>query len=170
MCRSEQSREAQSDDYSMLNRAIDLRPLAEEDYDLLYDIHRAAMRAYVEATWGWDEDAQERRFRDGFDPARVRVIRWREEDVGFVDVKEGPDVISLLRIEIAPAFQGNGIGTLLIGDILRAAAARNARVELRVMRVNPAKNLYERLGFVVTDESETHYMMRADPKTGPRCW
>ena len=33
-------------------------------------------------------------------------------------------------------------------------------VELQVLKVNPARRLYGRLGFQVTGETETHYLMQ----------
>ena len=41
-----------------------LRRAAPPDSDVLYAIHVAAMRDYVEQTWGWD-DAQQKFFSDG---------------------------------------------------------------------------------------------------------
>ena len=49
---------------------------------------------------------------------------------------------------------------MVIGELLAEADERNVQVELRVLKVNPAKSLYERLGFAVFDETETHYRMR----------
>lgn len=41
----------------------DLRAATAADIDVLYAIHRAGMRAYVEATYGtWDEPAQREAF------------------------------------------------------------------------------------------------------------
>jgi ribosomal protein S18 acetylase RimI-like enzyme len=41
---------------------------------------------------------------------------------------------------------------------------RGIPIALQVLRSNhPAKRLYERLGFEVTGETETHYLMQARP-------
>lgn len=51
----------------------------------------------------------------------------------------------------------------MVGDLLAEAAAAAIPVELQVLKVNPARSLYERLGFAVFDETETHHLMRAQP-------
>ena len=40
------------------------------------------------------------------------------------------------------------------------ADAAHLPLELQVLKVNPAKGLYERLGLAVIDETKTHYLMR----------
>ena len=64
-------------------------------------------------------------------------------------------------IEISPDYQRRGIGTILMHDLLRKAAARGISVTLQVLKVNPARVLYERLGFELTGETGTHYLMRS---------
>jgi ribosomal protein S18 acetylase RimI-like enzyme len=142
---------------------IRLRPATFDDVDALYLIHRAALRAYVEQTWGWDEDWQARYFRDRFDASMRQVIEYHGQVVGFLDVIEEEGRTLLASISIAPEFQGRGIGTFLIRGMLDAAASRGVPVVLRVLRVNRARSLYERLGFEIVDTSDTHYTMTAHP-------
>lgn len=127
---------------------IGLRPATHADSLRCYLLHRAAMRTYVEAIWGWDEHDQ-RAFHDrGFAPDHTRVITVDGQDAGVLIVDYHPDHIYLGRIEIHPDYQGHGIGSHLIGMLLREAAERGQPVELDVLTVNPrARALYERLGF-----------------------
>lgn len=70
------------------------------------------------------------------------------------------DHVMVGKIELLPAFQRQGIGTLLMTRILGAAEARQVPVRLQVLRTNtPARRLYERLGFTVTGQTETHFQM-----------
>jgi ribosomal protein S18 acetylase RimI-like enzyme len=64
---------------------------------------------------------------------------------------------------VAPEHQGKGIGTRLISEVLQDAHSRGLAVRLRVLKVNPAQRLYERLGFAVVGETETHHLMEARP-------
>jgi ribosomal protein S18 acetylase RimI-like enzyme len=50
---------------------------------------------------------------------------------------------------------------LLIGEATRAGQA----MTLGVVKSNPAKRLYERLGFNVTHEDERKFYMRREPDT-----
>jgi GNAT superfamily N-acetyltransferase len=139
---------------------ISLRPATDEDYDFLWRLHRATMRAYVEKTWGWDEQWQAEYFHDHFDPTTRQVIECEGGPVGCVSVERREDCIFLAAIEIAPDYQGQGIGTKLIRALFNEADGRGVPVELRVLKVNPARRLYERLGFAMVGETETHYLMR----------
>ncbi|MEU8660924.1 GNAT family N-acetyltransferase [Actinoplanes philippinensis] len=128
--------------------SIGLRPATDADSNRCYQLHRAAMRGYIEAIWGWNE-ADQQTFHDrGFDPAHTRIITADGHDAGALIVDYQPDQIYLSRIEIHPDFQGRGIGSQLIRLLLREGAARGQSVELDVLTVNPrACALYQRLGF-----------------------
>jgi ribosomal protein S18 acetylase RimI-like enzyme len=143
---------------------ISLRPATQEDYEFLWWLHCATMRPYVEKTWGWDEQWQAKYFHDHFDPTTRQVIECDGVPVGCISVERREDCIFLAAIEIAPDYQSRGIGTGLIGDLCNEANGRGVPVELQVLKVNPARRLYERLGFAVIGETETHYMMRRLPE------
>jgi ribosomal protein S18 acetylase RimI-like enzyme len=71
--------------------------------------------------------------------------------------------IFLEYIAILPEFQNRGIGTELIREVLEEAAAKGFPVELKVLKINPAIRLYERLGFEVESRTETRFFMAAEP-------
>jgi GNAT superfamily N-acetyltransferase len=60
---------------------------------------------------------------------------------------------------LLPAFQNLGIGRWLIDRVVSRARSAGLPVRLRVFRVNPARQLYERMGFVPTHETDTHVHM-----------
>jgi ribosomal protein S18 acetylase RimI-like enzyme len=142
---------------------ITLRPATEADRDFLWWLQRATLREYVTQTWGWDEHWQRQRFYERFDPPARQIVMCDGEAIGCLSVLHEPSRIFLSVIEIAPRYQGRGIGTALIRTLLDEAEARGVPVELQVLRVNPAVRLYERLGFVVTQCTETHRIMRWRP-------
>lgn len=49
----------------------------------------------------------------------------------------------------------------MIQVLLQEAFDQYLPVRLRVLKVNPARRLYERLGFKVVEEADTHYLMEA---------
>jgi ribosomal protein S18 acetylase RimI-like enzyme len=144
---------------------VQLRPATLDDVDALYLIHRAALGPYVEETWGpWNENWQAEQFREQFDVSIRQVIEEHGRVIGFLDVVDEEERTVLASIRIAPEFQRRGIGTWLIRGVLERAALRGVPVTLRVLRVNPARRLYERLGFEVVDTSDTHYTMLVHPE------
>ena len=135
-----------------------LRPATDADREFLWRLHRDTMRPYVDATWGWDDGDQRRRFDAAFDPDRLAVVAVEREPVGTLRVERRPGEVFLAAIEVAPAWQGRGIGTRLILDVVEGAG--RLPVALRVLKANPARALYERLGFAVDGETATHHTMR----------
>ena len=144
---------------------VSLRPATENDYDFLWWLHGATMRTYVAAIWGWDEAVQWQFFQDRFDPARLEIIESAGEAVGYISVERHGEFIFLSAIEVAPEVQSQGIGTRLIRDLQDEAERQCIPLRLQVLQGNPARRLYERLGFAATGETETHIMMSWLPQT-----
>ncbi len=136
-----------------------LRQATDADDDFLYRLHVAAMGDLVARVWGWDDAWQERFFADHFDPAPARIVVVDGEDVGVVAVEWGAAEAFLCTIEILPEYQGRGLGAALVRRVIAEADGRHLPVRLRVLKINPARRLYERLGFVISGETETHYLM-----------
>jgi GNAT superfamily N-acetyltransferase len=149
---------------------IHLRPATQQDGPFLYHLVKTTMQEYVAQTWGWDEEWQQTYFWAHFDPADRQIIVRDGQDIGVFTVEEHADELFIGQIYILPEHQGQGIGTDLIRSALRRGAELGLPVRLRVLRVNPARRLYERLGFVVTEETDTRYSMEARPGTDRTTW
>jgi len=142
------------------NQRIVFRHAMEDDIDFLYALHVATMKEYVDKTWGWDDVYQESIFRKNYVPAEIQVITFDGIDIGMISLEERLEDDFLRVIEIHPDYQGQGLGTTIIQRIITDAARRKKPVFLRVLKVNPAKRLYDQLGFSVVEETPTHFMMR----------
>ncbi len=141
-----------------------LRVAVEEDYDFLYALHVATIRTAVEATWGWDEAYQAERFRQRFIAADNQIIVVAGADVGVLKLEERDGACYIALIEIAPLYQGRGLGTVVIKDVIAAARARGQAVTLHVLKANPdARRLYERLGFEVVESLEERTLLALTP-------
>lgn len=140
---------------------ITYRPAQPADLDFLFDMHRATTRRLVEDTWGqWDEPWQRQRFEQVFKPEELLIIQAEGADVGVLRVQDRAEEIFLAVIEILPAYQKRGIGTQVIRQLLARAERQQKPVALRVLKANvDARRLYQRLGFGVTGETETHYIL-----------
>ena len=137
-----------------------LRPATPTDYAFLYNLHKAAIRPAVEATWGWDEVWQQDYFAQKFDASKRQIIVVDGQEAGVMIIEEREGAVYLALIELLPAFQSRGIGTAVIQDIIHQAHQQNHPVMLHVLKANEAgKRLYERLGFKVTAVEEQKYKM-----------
>jgi GNAT superfamily N-acetyltransferase len=139
-----------------------LRPATAADAVFIYQVRVDGLREHVARIWGWDEAAQAARFQATFAPACYQVIVVAGHDVGAVAVEWRDDLVVLADIEVGPAWRGCGLGTAIIADILGEARRRGLPVALQVLRGNPARRLYARLGFRVIAETDSHVQMRAE--------
>ena len=101
--------------------------------------------------WGRETDigciALEPHSNQPIGAAWIRLLIANEKTTSYVD-----DITPELAIAVQPGYLGSGVGTLLLQHLLEAAKQRYPRVVLSVRAINPAKRLYERMGFVVTGE------------------
>ena len=81
--------------------------------------------------------------------AWLRLFVGDDAAFGWVD-DETPEV----AIAVAPGVTGAGIGTALLTRLLDDAAGVHPAVSLSVRADNPARRLYERLGFALVDDSD----------------
>jgi GNAT superfamily N-acetyltransferase len=140
-----------------------LRPAEHGDQDFLFALHRDAMRAYVDATWGWDEEWQRAHFAANYAPERQAVIVHGGtvlRDVGRISLTRHWRKIFLRDIELMGPERNRGVGTAIINAVLTLARNSDRYVELRVLRCNPAQRLYMRLGFRVIGDDGARLRMR----------
>jgi ribosomal protein S18 acetylase RimI-like enzyme len=145
-----------------------LRSRAPEDREFLWSLHRETMQDYVGKTWGWDDNLQRERFDEKFDPELLQIIEYDSQPIGYISARRPGTEIFLATIEIALAFQNRGVGTRLISNLLNEADWLRIPVKLLVLKVNPARRLYERLGFQCTSETSTHFAMKREPRSPER--
>src|SRR5215469_3028590 len=145
-----------------------LRPATLADYAFLYDLHVATMKPYVTQVWGWDDQSQAERFRQHFDPSRLRIVVADGQQIGVLEVEERSADLFLANLRIMPQFQSQGWGTRILQDLLRRAQDASVPLTLQVLIVNHrARRLYERLGLRVVQETPTHYRMSTHAEQAP---
>jgi ribosomal protein S18 acetylase RimI-like enzyme len=135
----------------------DLRPALALDLPALLAIHEAAFRELVEARFDWDPALQRQLFRAG---DLGQVLELDGQVIGQWLVERRPDEVFLARVMLSPAWQGRGIATGLIRELQAEARAAGLPLTLQVWEENPARALYERLGFAVTGAREFRLQMR----------
>lgn len=143
---------------------IRLRLATAADFEFLFGLNMATMRDYAEQVYGPKDEASHRQFfTERFRPASIQVVVVDGQDAGMLQLEPASCGVGLVNVRVAPAYQRRGIGARLIAEVLQDAHAHGQSVSLRVFKVNPARRLYVRLGFVVVGETTTHYLMEARP-------
>lgn len=152
---------------------VALRPSTPADADFDYRLY-ASTRAEELARTGWEAeateaflrtqyDAQTRSYRANHPGASFDVILVEGRPAGRLYVDRGTEVIHVIAIALLPEHRGGGIGTLLLAELLDEAATRGRRVTLSVERSNPARRLYERLGFRAVRGDEVYLDLEWSP-------
>lgn len=137
-----------------------LRQATEKDKEFLYQLHVAAMGEYIEATWGWHETWQREYFNRKLDPLPRKIIQVQGQDAGVLVVRWEPDRFFIELIELLPMYQGHGVGTAVIRHIQQRASEQHLPITLHVLKANkPARQLYQRLDFRITEEREERFVM-----------
>lgn len=86
--------------------------------------------------------------------------------VGIVQFEESAEAIFLYQIEVLPEFQGVGVGTTVVQSLIDRCERERKPLSLQVFRTNlRARRLYERLGFVVSNQIDPSVEMTYTPGT-----
>jgi GNAT superfamily N-acetyltransferase len=136
-----------------------LRPAEQEDFSFCERLYFDNM-GWIIKTLGLDLS----RHREGFTvqwwSAEVRIITVRGEDVGWLQTEMANDVVFLKQLYLDARWQRQGIGSEVMQALIGEAARSQRAVALAVVKINPARRLYERLGFSVTHEDQHKVYMR----------
>ena len=140
--------------------AFSLLAASDHDKDFIFEAFKASMRAYVEWAWGWDEDFQLNGFWTNLPVQKFKVIRIARQSAGALYVEESEKSHWIRIIFLRPEFQGLGVGSALLAQEADRARSVNKHLVLKVIKINPAKRLYDRLGFKVVKEDDVTYHMQ----------
>lgn len=142
-----------------LEPAITLRPATPDDVPFLLGLREQTMDDHFRASGV--EPTRERhleRVLARFECAQI--IAHADRPAGLFKVaRDGLDW-ELIQIQLAPELQGQGLGERLIGALIVEARRAGAALSLHVLHANPARRLYERLGFEIAGEDEHAFLMR----------
>ena len=137
---------------------LSLRPAAEADLEFMHSVY-AAGRAEELALVPWT-DAQKVEFlrqqskaqlvyyAEHYPQAEHSIVVLDGADIGRLLVEHRDEDLRLMDMGLLPEFRGRGIGTDLVNSIIKRAETIGLPAILHVESFNPAKRLYERLGFV----------------------
>ena len=133
-----------------------------EDFDFLFNLKKQNFKWYVDKIWGWRDDDQKKRLENDLNEhlshKKIILIDGSPAGVYASHITENGDFF-INEISLLKEYQGKGIGRNILEKQLEENRKNNIRTILQVFKDNPAKRLYERLGFKIYGETETHYQM-----------
>jgi ribosomal protein S18 acetylase RimI-like enzyme len=145
-----------------LTPLIALRPAQAADLAFCRRVTHETTRWIVEQLFGWDEDQQVEKFARQWNVDEVCIITVAAKDAGWLQTAPVEDAVFLKQIYLDRPFQRQGIGTRVMHIVIEEARRQSKAVTLGVVKINPARRLYERLGFRTTGEDEYKFYMRRE--------
>jgi GNAT superfamily N-acetyltransferase len=146
---------------------VALRPALNQDFDYCRRLYFGEMKWIIDELH-LDRTAQEISFQQYWDPQQVHIIEFDGVDIGWLQTVMQDNDLFVAQMFVDRPFQRRGIGTEVMQRLLDEAARVNQTVRLNVVKINPARRLYERLGFQVTHEDERKFYMKRDPDLATR--
>jgi ribosomal protein S18 acetylase RimI-like enzyme len=157
-----------------VTNTIALRPIRPEDRDLLCRIY-GSTRTEELAPVPWTEEQKAAFLRQQFD---AQTAYWDEQypnaersiievdgmPAGRFYVQRWPKEFRLVDVALLPDFRKRGVGTELIRSLFSEAARAGKVVTIHVEMFNPARALYERLGFASKGEQGMYVLMEWKPE------
>ena len=135
-------------------------PATDADKEFFRRLNELSYRDVVTQQFGsWDEALQSRNFDLKWQDQAFEKVFDGDTLVGGIWVREFPDHFQIREIQILPEHRGRGAGTVILKQEIQRASKRRKPLRLRVLLLNRAKSLYDRLGFEEIGRDETHYYM-----------
>ena len=155
---------------------VELRAATEDDREFLVALFRTTREDELALT-GWSElekaafidmqfRAQDSHYREAYPDGRFLVVTRADEPVGRLYLARLPDELRVVDIALMPDHRGQGIGSSLLATVVAEADAAGLPIRLHVEPWNPAKRLYERLGFRTVELRGIYELMERAP-AGP---
>jgi GNAT superfamily N-acetyltransferase len=120
-------------------------------------------RWLIEHLFGWrGNDVEKSKFAEFYDEPNSFVIVHDALDVGWLTLVRAKDAFALEGIYIDEPYQRRGTGTHFIQLLTNEAAEAGVPLLLSTAKINPARELYARLGFQEIREDEFKVYMRSD--------
>ena len=108
-------------------------------------------------------DFQRAHYRRHYPDASFLIVVLDGRNIGRLYVHYARQDVRLMDIALVPEARGKGIGRRLLETVLEEASRLAAPVTLHVGVGNPARRLYERLGFRTVKEDALNLFMERSP-------
>jgi ribosomal protein S18 acetylase RimI-like enzyme len=152
---------------------IAYRPITDDDLPFLGALY-ASTRAEEVAMTGWPPemqgqflaqqfDAQHRHYMRHYPDAEWLIVERGGEPIGRLYIEEWSTQIRIIDISLMTESRGRGLGAAILEDMLEMARSAGKSVSIHVEKNNPARHLYDRLGFAAVEDKGVYDMLEWRP-------
>jgi ribosomal protein S18 acetylase RimI-like enzyme len=151
---------------------IHFRPITDGDRDFLYRVY-ASTRLDEMAMTGWSEaqvstfltmqfTLQHTQYRENYPGALFALILAETVPAGRLYTDRNNGDMRVIDITLLKEFRGRGIGGRIMRGLVEEADAKGLTMSLHVEMNNPARELYQALGFREKGLQGIHYSMERE--------
>jgi ribosomal protein S18 acetylase RimI-like enzyme len=152
-----------------MQATITLRPIRAGDESFLYLVY-ASTREQELAPLDWSNEqknaflqmqflAQHQYYQQNYADAAWDVILVDDQPAGRLYVARWPQEIRVIDIALLPKYRNAGIGGTLLRGLQAEAEQAGKKLSIHVEQFNPARRLYERLGFRIIADQGVYWLM-----------
>ena len=137
---------------------LSFRGVNYDDCEYILNMKELCLKWYIEIIYGWGTKIQKKKIKEELEKHKddMRIIVKDNKDIGVTTFYEENNEYVVGLIMVDPELQGSGIGTKIISEYIDIAKEDKKRIIIKTYKLNPAKRLYERLGFKIYKEDNTH--------------
>jgi ribosomal protein S18 acetylase RimI-like enzyme len=159
---------------TLIDQDISLRPQTDADAGFIKELY-ASVRWQELAGTGWPEELkhafltqqltlQTHHYVSHYGGLCRGIILWQNKPIGRIYLWENDKDLRIVDLSLLPNQRCLGIGTQLLQTVICAARQTGSSVSLYVDPTNPARLLYQRVGFRCEGEGNAHHLfMRHQP-------
>lgn len=144
-----------------MKNTVTFRQAQPQDFEFCRRLYFEGMGWIIERLQ-LDMKRQDESFVNQWKATEVRIIVVAGEDAGWLQVTQADDSFFLGQLYLEKLFQGQGIGSYVVQFLINKARQEQKAIALGVVKINPARRLYERLGFKITHEDQYKVYMRRE--------
>jgi GNAT superfamily N-acetyltransferase len=109
-------------------------------------------------------DAQTAHYTANYPGASFQLIERSGKPAGRLYLARWENEIRIVDITLLPEHRGAGIGAKLLRDLQEEAKGVGKKLSIHVERMNPALQLYERLGFQQVEDKGVYLLLHWSSK------
>jgi GNAT superfamily N-acetyltransferase len=107
----------------------------------------------------WQFAAQSKHYAEAYDDAGFMIVELDGQPIGRLYTHRTGTEIEIVDVALVPAMRGKGLGAQLLQEVIDEAKQSGKRVAIYVEQFNPARHLYDRLGFHQIDTVGVYHHM-----------
>lgn len=135
----------------------------ESDKNFLIHLRKTTMTEHLEKA-GLYLSEEQHISRVNFNYENAYLICTSNQKIGVLKYIETKNTIEILQLQILPDYQGLGIGKSIVNKLIAVSKTYKKNLTLKVLKQNPARHLYQGVGFDIVNEDAHEFFMQFLPE------